>query len=58
MKEEKKPPDDTLSPEENMVKDDSEKLPSFPLKNVFDEALERAREIRKKYSEEQNTKTE
>ncbi len=56
MQEEEKPPDELPSTTtDTPITEEPEAENIFPLKNVFDNALKRAKEIREKYSEEQNT---
>ena len=51
MQEEKKPPDPTNShPDDMTIENQSLIEKNFPLKNIFEDTLEHAREISKKYS--------
>jgi len=53
MSDEEKPPNVINETHDvTLIKDESEQTETFPLKNAFEETLERARELRKKYSEE------
>jgi hypothetical protein len=55
MIDEEEPPDVVSSPAENKPKGSKPETVAFPLKDIYEDALHRAREIRMKYSGEQIT---